>query len=177
MKRIHIALLTLVFIGLSSCKKLNELTQFEMEFTNSATIPGSTGINLPFVFVTPEKETNSETTFEINDTRKEKIQEIILIELTLDLSAPNGADFSFLERIEIYLNAEGLDEVLLAWKDPVPDAASTSLALEVTNVDMQEYIKKDQFTLRVKAVTDEILSQDHELSIFSKYFVDAKLTN
>ncbi|MEO9531813.1 MAG: hypothetical protein ABJG68_13615 [Crocinitomicaceae bacterium] len=167
----------LLSVSLISCKKLNKLTQFEIEYSNTAIIPSSTGINLPFVFVTPEKETNSETTFEINDTRKDKIQQIMLTDLELDVTSPNSEDFSFLKSIKIYLNADGLDEILLAWKDPVPESTSTILILECTNADMQEYIKKDQFTLRVNAVTDEIISQDHELSIFSKYFVDAKIVN
>ena len=169
-------LLTSLFvIGLIiSCKKVDQLTQFEMSFENEAVISNNIGVNLPFNLNTTDTETNSEATFEVNDTRKDKIEQIILTDLRIELTSPAGADFSFLKKINLYLNAEGLDEALIAWKDPVP-SSDTVLVLEVTGADMQEYIKKDQFSLRINATTDEVLGSDHHLLISSTYFVDAKV--
>jgi hypothetical protein len=175
MKSIGLIVLLLSVLSLVGCKKLNKLTQFNIDFTSEAVIPSSIGINLPIDIQTPPVTTNSETTFEVNDTRKDKIEQIMLTDLNLTITSPQSQDFSFLESIELHLSAEGLDEILIAWKNPVPNVNETVLALECTNVDMQEYIKKDAFTLRVKAVTDEVITQDHYLSIFSRYFVDAKI--
>ena len=43
--------------------------------------------------------------------------------------------------------------------------------------DLQEYIKMDSFTLRINAITDELLTQDHTLNISTKFNISAKLLN
>jgi len=85
-----------------------------MEYSQRATIPSSTGINLPFDIFTPEMETNSESKFSVNDTRKDLIEEITLTELELVIISPDTADFSFLNSIEVYISADGLEEIQIA---------------------------------------------------------------
>ena len=102
-----------------------------MDFNNEIVIPSSTGISLPINLLTPELETNSESTFEVNDTRKDLIEEIRLTSLILTLNAPDNADFSFLESISVYMNAQDLPEVEIAWEDDVPDNAGNQISLNV----------------------------------------------
>lgn len=163
-----------IILSILGCKKIDKLTQFEMEFNETVVIPSSTGINLPFNILTPDVETNSESTFEVNDTRKDLVEEIKLTTLTLTLTSPSNADFSFLKSVNIYISAEGITEAKIAWKDNVPSDISV-LNLEVTGVDLKEYIKKDKFSLRLNTETDEVLTSDHHIDIHSIFFVDAKI--
>lgn len=168
-----------IIIGLlvlcSSCDKLDELTQFDMEYHQRVTIPSSTGIDLPFDIFTPETETNSESQFEVNDTRKDLIEEIRLTELEMVINSPSEADFSFLNAIEVYISADGLEEILMASLEEVPDNAGNTILLNTVDVDLKEYIKKDAFSLRLNTVTDELMSSDHEIDVNSTFFVDAKI--
>lgn len=161
----------------TSCNQFEEFTHFVINYEQEAKIESTTGINLPFNLATPRMETNSEQTFENNDTKKEFIRTIYLDSLSLELFDPPNEDFSFLEEISIYIKAEGLDEVLIASKNPVPDQSSNLIKLDCTDKDLQEYIKADAFTLRLKAVTDEVLTRDHYFKIRSSYSVSAKLIN
>jgi len=164
-----------LFCILNSCKKVDQFTQFNMDFDNQIIIPSTVGINLPINILTPEMETNSESTFELNDTRKDLIEEIRLTSLTLSLQSPNGADFSFLESISIYMNAQDLPEVEIAWSENIPESIGNQISLNVSGNDFKEYIKKDQFSLRVNTITDEIITADHTINISSSYFIDAKI--
>lgn len=164
-----------LFCILNSCKKVDQFTQFNMDFDNQIIIPSTVGINLPINILTPEMETNSESTFELNDTRKDLIEEIRLTSLTLSLQSPNGADFSFLESISIYMNAQDLPEVEIAWSENIPEIIGNQISLNVSGNDFKEYIKKDQFSLRVNTITDEIITADHTINISSSYFIDAKI--
>lgn len=164
---------TFLFL-LFSCKKVDQLTQFEMEFDELATIPSSTGINIPINVMTPKVETNSENTFAVNDTRKDKIESIILTDLDLTVTSPSNEDFSFLESVAIYMSAEGLPEILLASRDSIPDY-EYKLLMETTGEDLQEYIKKDKFDIRINAVTDELITSDYELNVHQVFWVDAKV--
>lgn len=170
----------LLFAGLlvssfSGCKATKKLTQFNLDYETRVTIPKSTGINLPFNLFTPEVETNTESQFEVNDTRKDLVDEIRLTALSLTVESPQGEDFSFLNGVSIYLNADGLDEIKVAWKDPVPDGTGNKIQLDVSGDDLQEYIKKDKFTLRLNSKTDEVLTQDYQILVKSVFFVQAKL--
>lgn len=147
-----------VFALTNSCKKVDELTKFDMDYNATVVIPSSVGVNLPFDVFTPPVASNSQATFEVNDTRKDLIEEIILKKLELRIDSPNGGDFSFLESIEIYINAQDLSELKVAWYHNVPASQGNTLEIFTTDADLKEYIKKDDFTLRVKTVTDEVIA-------------------
>lgn len=160
---------------LVGCDVVDDLTKFDMDYDTEVVIESSVGINLPFNVFTPEIESNSESEFAINDTRKDLIEEIQLKELKLQITAPQDADFSFLESVEIYIAADGLDEVLIASKTDVPADIGDLLELDTTTTDIQEYIKMDRFQLRLNTVTDEALAVDHYIDVHAVFFVDAKI--
>ena len=171
--RKYLTVFVLAFLFFS-CDKIDELTKFNMDYDTQVTIPSSAGINLPFDVLTPNTETNSESKFESNDTRKDLVEEIKLIKLQLEVTSPSDADFSFLESIEVFISAEGLDEIQIASKTDVPEA-SAILDLEVVDIDLKEYIKKDSYNLRLNTITDEAMSTDHTIDVQSTFFVDAKI--
>ncbi len=162
----------LTFFG---CDQINSLTQFDLEYNEEIVIPSVTGIDIPLDFFTPEIESNSESNFAVNDTKKDLIEFISLKSMRLTLTDPDDEDFSFLESINIYINADGLDEQKIASLDDVPENPGSILDLKTSGIDLQEYIKKDKFTLRVNTVTDEIITSDHHIDVESVFFVDAKI--
>jgi hypothetical protein len=173
MKRIMI--LFLMVFALSQCDQLNELTKFDVDYNTSITISSSDGINVPFEIATPEITTNSESEFAMNDTRVDLVQEITLSHLTMVITSPANGNFDFLNAIEIYIDAEGLGEKKVAWKDDIPETIGDVLELETSDIDLKEYIKKDAFKLRVKTTTDKLISEDNDIEIQSVFRVDAKI--
>ncbi|KAA3637300.1 MAG: hypothetical protein DWQ02_06980 [Bacteroidetes bacterium] len=167
-----IFLAVLVFGG---CSKFDELTKFELDYSEEVVIPSTVGINLPFNIFTPEIETDSESTFEVNDTRKDLIEEILLKSLQLTLTAPENGDFSFLESIGVFLSADGLPEIEVAWLNEISEDSGDFLELMTTEEDLKDYIKEDAFTLRVNTVTDELITADHHIDLYSVFSVDAKI--
>lgn len=163
-----------LILSVFGCKKVDKLTQFDMEFNETVVVESSIGINLPFNILTPDIVTNSESTFEVNDTRKDLVEKIVLTTLSLTVTSPSNTDFSFLNSINVYISADGLNEVKIAWKANIPSGVST-ITLDVTGVDLKEYIKKDKFYLRLNKETDEILTSDHHIDIDAVFFVDAKI--
>lgn len=169
-----ISVIVLLLVN-SGCKKIDKFTQFNMEYTETFTIPSSTGVNLPFNFASPDVETNSTSEFAINDTRKELIEEIQLTDLDLKITSPSNGDFSFLKSAEIYISADGLSEAKVAFINSIPANVGNTLTLETTQADLQEYIKKDTFDLRLKVVTDEIITSDYDIETHAVFYVDAKI--
>ena len=174
MKKLSYVVFSLLVI-ISSCKKVDELTKFNMNYDTSTTIPASTGINLPINLLTPDIETDSESEFAVNNTRKDLIEEIVLTKLTLNITSPANQDFGFLKSVKIFIAAEGLEEIEIARRENIPTDIGKQLELETNNIDIKDYIKKDKFNLRVNTVTDELLGSDVNIDIASRFHVDAKI--
>lgn len=176
MKIIYTGFLLAAVLLAPSCGKLDKLIQFNLTYNVKVVIPSSTGINLPFDVLTPEVETNSEASFKANDTRKDLIEEILLEELILTIDAPAGEDFSFLKNATVYIKAKGLDELEVATITDVKENSS-ELKLQPSSLNIAPYIKAEEFSLRLKAVTDELMSKDYTINIYSNFWVHAKLLN
>ncbi len=175
MRAIYSLLVFLLVLPFCGCKKVDELTQFNMVHDATVIIPSSAGINLPFNVFSPSVTSNSEATFAVNDTRKDLIEEIKLTHLSLRVDSPSNGNFNFLESVSIFINASGLPETKIAWRDEIPANGSTTIDLSTSTADIKEYIKKDEFSLRVSTVTDEVITQDHQINVHSVCFVDAKI--
>ncbi|MEA1874069.1 MAG: hypothetical protein U9N51_06540 [Bacteroidota bacterium] len=175
----NLILLIIVFIAFAffatQCKKIDEFTQFDMDYQTSVTIPSTVGVNLPFDVWTPEVTTNSESQFAVHDTRKDKVEEIILTSTILSVTSPDGGDFAFLNDIYVYLNADNLPEVGIAWKENIPDNAGSEIDLNTSDENLEAYIKQDSIQFRVETVTDRVITQEYDIQIDAVFWVDAKV--
>jgi hypothetical protein len=171
MKKLLLLLFVSVFV-FGGCKNEGIGINFKMDYTSSFTIEAGGGINLPIEIFTPEVTTDSEAEFEANDTRKDKIQEIKLESLSLTITSPEGQNFDFMKNIYLYINAEGLEEQRYAFIENIPEGYA-SINLNADGVDLAEYIKKDKFSLRVKAVQDKTMTRDIDVSAAMVFAVRA----
>ena len=174
MKR-HSLILIVLIVGFLGCEVIDELTKFNINFEQSITIPPNTIINTPIDIITPDIETNSESTFGSNNTSKELIEDVRLKTLDLTITSPSNSDFTFLKSIDIYISADGLPEIKVAFKDDVPDTVGSILSLDVVNDDLKEYIKKDKFKVRLNTVFDKSINTEHKINFEAVFFVDAKI--
>lgn len=157
-----------------SCKKINELARFSMNYSTEFTVPAGTPVNLPLDIPTPGIETNFEETFKNNNTNAGLIDEITLSSLTITVKAPQGATLDFLKSVEFFIKADGLDEVKLASSENIADGL-TSLDLTATGVNLKDYLTKNTIKLRVKTVTDKVLAENRELEAKFTFQVQAKI--
>lgn len=171
----NIIFLFLVFFTFSGCK--NKLTNFNLDENFQTTIPASSPIDLPFTVYTSEQTTNSEFEFESNDTRKDKIEQIILEELRITITSPQGEDFSFLNNLEIFLSSTTQSEEEIAYLNDISENIGDELNCKVIGQDLQKFVKDDKYKIRLVTVTDEIITQDIDVNIYTNFFVDAKLIN
>jgi hypothetical protein len=158
-----IGLLLISILACGGCKKEEVGISFNLDYTASATIKSGSILNLPLDFFTPDITTNSEAEFAANDTRKDKVIRAELTSMNLKVTAPEGKTFSFLKHIYFYINADGLDEARVAFKEDVASTESV-IQLNVESVDLAEYIKKDKYSLRLECVTRETINQDIDVS-------------
>lgn len=151
------------------------MVTFDMDYDTQVTIPSSTGINLPFNLNSPDVETNSSTEFENNNTNADLVENVYLTKLSLTVNSPTSGEFSFLKSIEIWLVADGLEKKKISWRDNIPDNIGKTIELTLTDNDLKEFVKKDKFSIEVKAVTDKFLASNYTIDVKSLFKVSAKV--
>jgi len=164
-----------VILTYGSCKEIDKLTHFNMDFTSSITIDPTFIIDIPIDVWTPDIPTNSETTFENNDTRTDLIEQINLTQMNMTIISTDTQSFDFLKTIEIYINADGVEEKKIAWLLDIPQTGLKTINLEITDDDLKDYIKKDEYKLRTHTVTRQLISKSTDIEIKSSFFVDANI--
>jgi len=173
--RILILLIVTFSLFVTSCEKVDEFTQFDMDYQTSVTVPSTVGANMPFDMWTPEITTNSETQFAVHDTRKDKVEEILLTSSQLSVTSPDDGDFAFLNDIYVYLSADELSEIEIAWKEDIPDDVGNTILLNTSDENLEAYIKKDSIQFRVKTITDRVITQEYQIQIDAVFWVDAEV--
>lgn len=164
----------LLLVTSFSCKDaLEKLLTFSFNQQASFEIPASTLIDVPLRVPTPEISSSSNSEFSKNGTSTDLVKNIQLTGLNLMIDTPTDADFGFLNSIEIFLEAEGLDPIRIAFKDDIPDEIGDFLALNTVDQNIDAYIKQDKFWLEVKAVTDEAITQNISITAFMAFQVTA----
>lgn len=172
--RLFAAAITVIALTVTSCKHIDDLTTFSVDYDTKFTVPATTVI-VPFEISTPEIESGSNGEFASENTHKNRIESVYINGMVVTIDSPEGADFSFLSDVAIYVSADGVGEKKVAWKDPVPESTGGQLVLDVTDEPITEYVKADSFTYRVTFSTDETLSEDHDLNLYSDFKVKAKI--
>jgi len=169
-------LLSLLATMIFSCQEaIDNLLTFEFDTTNSVTIPSTVALDTPLSVPTPDVSTSSIQEFETNNVSTDNIESVTVKEMTLTITSPDGRTFSFLKSISIYIEAEGLDEQLVASKTDIDNTVGTSLELDTEDTNLAEFLKQDNFNLRTEVVTDELITSDTDIDINTTYEVKASL--
>ncbi|WP_010520851.1 hypothetical protein [Aquimarina agarivorans] len=171
------ALLLVVGLLSFSCEEvLDRFTKFEINNESSFTIAATTLIDTPVALNTPEIESNENNEFSNNNSRKDLIESAKIRRMELAIESPAEGSFNFLNEIELFINAEGLEETRIASKFDIENTDSKTLMLDVdSDTELSQYLKKDKYSIRVRAVTDQTINEDYEIKVNSKFFIDAEV--
>lgn len=90
-----------------------------------------------------------------NNTSREKLVSVKVDSLYMQAVAPSSQNFDFIDRVQLYVSATGVPEVLVGEKIPVPKGQST-LYLDAKDVELKPYFLQDSITLRVQATVNAL---------------------
>lgn len=175
LKKSFFAFVTIAVI-FSSCKLLDKLTQFNVPYSTSFTIPAAPIPGILGDLFTPDITTNSEQVFSNNKTKSNLLEKVLLKTLKITITSPSNKTFDFLKSADVYVIADGLAELKVASINNIDDATvGNSINMVTTNDDLKEYLKKDKIKIRVATTTDKILTENVNIKIDASFFVDAKI--
>lgn len=162
----------------ASCETLDRFTQFDIPYSTTFDIPATpvSGVSLPVLNITsPAITTNIKEKLQNSNTNISLIDKVTLKSLKLSIVNPANEDFSFLNRVTLYINANGLSEQEIATKDNIAANPTGTLTFDVTGVNLKDYIIADEFSLRLSVKIDETTTVKYEVKADMVFNIDAKL--
>lgn len=171
MKKFILPLLASVLLLFSSsCKKVDELTEFDIEYSTVLSIPStSISVSAPADFTTPEIPTNSSSRFTSEKTAKDLISEIKLTKF--NISNPTG-NLDFLNSLTIYIKSSA-GEVQVATKSNIPKGIS-SVAADLSGANIKNHIFNDKIQFRVTVSITTGLTATQQLKLDQTTHVKGK---
>lgn len=145
-------MVALVVLVLGTCSSLDNI---EVPVTAEATIPRRSVLdellgNLSFAGFDGFDISQSQQ-FENQGYSRDQVDSVRMLEMTLAIRAPAGANFDFLDAIRFYAEAPGQPRVLVAELDPVPDGATELTLVVDSSVELQPYVVAPSMTLTTEA--------------------------
>jgi len=176
MKYLKVLLFTISLgLLLTNCKLIDGWTQFEVDYSSTVTLPQDLDINKSEDVYPSEIEANLKAKVEGEGSSMDKIESVELTDLKLKITSPTGKDFKFLSSVALYMDADGLDEIKVAWLDEIPATIEDAMALETSSKDLTDYLVKEVVTLRLNTILNEGIVQDYQIGIDVVFLVDAKV--
>jgi hypothetical protein len=166
----------LLISGIASCKKakddVNKATEFDMNYSTQVTVPKTSTytVTQPVDFETPEISTQSSNRFASESTTQDLIDEIKITKF--NISNPNG-NLDFLKSISIYIKSSGMGDLLIATKSNIP-AGTTSIAADLTDANIKQYIFKEKIKFKVSLTITTGTSSDQTLKVDETVHVKGK---
>ena len=158
---------------LSSCRNVDPELNFYIATSGQYSLPANTVVNVPLSDTIANIATNSQAIFSSNNTRADLLSEITLSNLSLELINPIDGNFNFVEAITVYINAEGLPEKQIA-NIVEPDPNVRQIFLQINGADLQDYLIKSKYSMRVVTITRAFLLNAVDIELNSRFLVKAK---
>ena len=135
-----LTIISAIILTLSSCKKIDKLTNFYMENSVAITISSSDFASLNADIWSYEAENNITELCSNNKTNEESIKSISLNRFTIYISSPDSQTFDFIQSLEVFVNASGIEEKKIAWVQNNSKTEVKKLVLNISDDDIKDYI-------------------------------------
>ncbi len=165
-------ILSFLFLTLSACDKIDQEVQFSTDYTATFKIPADQPAGTPLSL--EEVELNvDDRIFENNHASKDLLEEVRLKKIKLEINPQLNNNVSqlnldFLTDAALYIEADNLPKVRIAWINDLTDQQSQSIELNFLSDNLSDYFKKEAFKLFLIVSTDQVLNQ--------KVFIDVQIT-
>lgn len=188
MKKGLLAVLVFSVIAAGCADKVKQLLSFtkEIEYNGSVEIKGvpglpdtvvtlpSGGLNADFPKLA--NATNAQQYIKDYNTSPDKISNVIISKLGLEMSEPSGANFDYIDSVKVYISATGMEEHLVGYKYGIPKGTQ-SIDLTRDDINLKEYFLKDSIYFRINAHFVEVPKDSGKMDIKSVFSLVATPLN
>ncbi|GEO05080.1 hypothetical protein AAE02nite_27440 [Adhaeribacter aerolatus] len=163
-----------VFLAFSGCKQIDKLLTFNINRSQTITVPKEAVIpNLGVLGPPVVISADTKEEFRRQNTAAELVKDVVVTKIVMNVESPANEDFGFLKEVELLLAADNLPEVSIAYLKNIPADAGKTLELTSNNVKLDKYIKAPSITLRTRGTADEVVLNDVTVKVDITFRVTA----
>lgn len=151
--------------------KVNEATEFTMDYATEVSIPSRTvNISAPIEVISPEVRTLSSARFIAEGTTQALVDSIRMTKFTVSNLLGN---LDFIKSFSISIVADNLPDLMVAEKNSIPKG-STSVAANLNSLNIKDHIFKEEVRFKVSVTINSALAADQKLKIEQSVAVKGK---
>ena len=173
-RRFFIAILALISLTFS-CKKLEEISKINVPMNRTFTIPETELEQIPIDITTPKVSTADNLLNNNIDLEGDRLESVAVTSMELSIDSAQGIDLSYLESVELFFEAEDMDQERIAWAEDISSEVGYHLELSTSEADITPFLLEDSIRIRLIGLTDEAIEIEHELTVESILEIDVKL--
>lgn len=165
---------------MASCTKIVQLANINVDipYNQQVTVPPVTGygsqvalpnggINLDFPSVA--FATNSQQYISQYKTAANMIVDVDLQSLALQIQAPAGQTFDFLDNVQVYISSKTQPEMLIASQSSIPKGQTTLNLVTDPTVNLKDYFVEDTIYFRLSSHINAVPLSGAQLNIASVF--------
>lgn len=169
-----ILIFSFLFLSLVACEKIDKNTQFSINTEASFEVPANMTTQTPIELTAIPLVIDSQI-FEDYKTSLDLIDKATIKNIELQIANPQNADFDFLTDIELYIEADNLPKIRIAWRNNMQNDQLQSFNPEYLPDNLSEYIKNNHLKMSLVLLTDEVLQQPVQFKVKTGFYIDAEL--
>jgi len=169
-----ILIFSFLFLSLAACEKIDKNTQFSINTEVAFEVPSDRTTQTPIELNAIPLVIDSKI-FEDYNTSIDLIDKATIKNIELQIVDPQNADFNFLTDVELYIEADNLPKIRMAWKNNMQDDRLQSFSPDYLPDNLSEYLKNDHLKMSVVLLTDEVLQQPIQFKVKTAFYIDAEL--
>jgi len=169
-----ILIFSFLFLSLVACEKIDKNTQFSINTEASFEVPANMTTQTPIELTAIPLVIDSQI-FEDYKTSTDLIDKATIKNIELQIANPQNADFDFLTDIELYIEADNLPKIRIAWRNNMQNDQLQSFNPEYLPDNLSEYIKNNHLKMSLVLLTDEVLQQPVQFKVKTGFYIDAEL--
>jgi hypothetical protein len=173
-KLVFVAAASIVFMSCIKGVDLGSIAH-DIEQTNTITMPEMPGgvDTLPAEGITlyaPTKtvETNVEENMKTYNTSTDKVSSVKLTKFSSKAILPEGAKFDFMDTVNVYLSADGMEEKLIAYHYGVP-ADPSNVEFTCPDLEIKDYFLKETMNIRFGGHFIKVPASNTQLELKSTF--------
>lgn len=173
--KLSFSFLCLCLLALTACKKIDKFSQVKIPFSRSFTVLETPEEVIDIDVTSPKVSTQQNFLSQNFDIENERLESITLTSMMLIIDSLAQIDLSYLDFVELYILSDNQSEEKIAWSKNIPSDVGQELDLETTSLDLKAFMLEDSISLRLVGRTDELIDEEHELTIDSEFLMDLRI--
>ena len=169
-----ILIFSFLFMSLVACEKIDKTTQFSINTEATFEVPADMATQTPIELSAMPLVIDSKI-FEEYNTSIDLIDKATIKNIEFQIVNPQNADFNFITDIELYIEADNLPKIRMAWKNDMQNDQLQSFSPDYLQDNLSEYLKNDHLKMSLVLLTDEVLQQSVQFKVKTGFYIDAEL--